>query len=1099
MVRGTWKTVIRDVDRLYAEGTSSGWSDDQLLSRFLTAREEADAAFETIVRRHGPMVLEVCHRLLGNRDDAQDAFQATFLVLARRAGAIAPHPSGSLGPWLHQVACRTAQKARVARRRREVRERRAAARVGTITQDEHPTSVEYDEYRVLHEEVAQLPEKYRAAVVLCYFEALTHDQAAAALRWPVGTVRGYLARARDMLRSRLVRRGVAPALAISVLDSGRSLAATLAPPLVEMTLRAIAKGSVASTVAALSGAIVRGLMVARARRALVVVLVLALGTGSAGLVATHRGARIDPEGPSSRLRIAATRSAEQPVPRAHVDLYGDPLPDGAVARLGTVRLNTASGVGGVAFTPDGKSLASFSFGNGTARIWDPSTGRERRAVEVEELQGGRIFTLSPDGTSILGAERDYNARCMFRLWDTNSGREQRRQIVPKVQGFSMLAYSPDGRTLATLLSGQTVVFWDAEKFSEIRRFQHKQLSLVWIAFSPDSRTLAVAAEDSLKRMLEAQGQVLRNDPAREKGSVRLWDVASGREIRRLPIEGGDARCVVFSPDGRMLAASFYDATIRLFNPTDGEELARIKVNGPMQHRLAFSPDGTILASADDVSGGAPRLAAGIVIGVAAGDAPGDKARHVAAVHLWDVPRRTELLRLPGHDEFVFGIAFSPDGKTLASAGAQKAISLWEVSTGREMFPSVAHRSSVACVVISPADRSVITGGYDNAIRRWDPTTGRELGVIGTHPDPVYDLAMSGDGRFLLSSSLDASVRLWDTTVAQKQGRIMAVDPESRGRGLAFSRDGQLTTAAGKIWEVASGRELATLRDEQGKPFRPWASAAFTPDARGLIATDGGTIWLFDVASGRTVRQVAAPGRQISSIALSPDGRFLASGVNHSVRLWHLPTGREIKQSMGHEAKTNGAASNYVTAAFSPDGRLLVSGSGADFYGGDPSVRVWELASGQEVRRFNGHRAGVYAVAFFPDGHRIASASADATAMVWDLSATDLPRPMNVDSLWVELNNDANRAYRAIGTLVASPEQAVALLSDRLQPIRSDDPDKDTSIGPIATGETLRRLRAIAVLEKVGTREARRVLERLATGLDGARETRDARSALRRLK
>jgi DNA-directed RNA polymerase specialized sigma24 family protein len=128
MVSRTWKTVVRDVDRLYTEGAAAGWSDDQLLARNIKARDYSNTAFETIVRRHGPMVLEVYRRLLGNYDDAQDAFQATFLVLARRARSIAPHPSQSLGPWLYQVASRTARKARGARRRRKARERRAASR-----------------------------------------------------------------------------------------------------------------------------------------------------------------------------------------------------------------------------------------------------------------------------------------------------------------------------------------------------------------------------------------------------------------------------------------------------------------------------------------------------------------------------------------------------------------------------------------------------------------------------------------------------------------------------------------------------------------------------------------------------------------------------------------------------------------------------------------------------------------------------------------------------------------------------------------------------------------------------------------------------------
>ena len=184
---------------------------------------------------------------------------------------------------------------------------------------------------------------------------------------------------------------------------------------------------------------------------------------------------------------------------------------------------------------------------------------------------------------------------------------------------------------------------------------------------------------------------------------------------------------------------------------------------------------------------------------------------------------------------------------------------------------------------------------------------------------------------------------------------------------------------------------------------------------------------------------------------------------------------------------------YVVAAFSPDGRLLVSGCGYDMTNDDPSVRVWELASGREVRRFDGHRAGIYSVAFFPDGHRIATASADATAMVWDVARPNRPPgaapppPLDLDRLWTDLaGDDAARAYRAIWDLVAALERVVLFLADRLKPVTWDDPDKDTSLGPIAKGEMLRRLRAIAVLEKIGTPESRLPLERLASGLEGAR-------------
>ena len=832
----------------------------------------------------------------------------------------------------------------------------------------------------------------------------------------------------------------------------------------------------------------------QARRVLVVLFVLALGTGSARLVATQLGPSIDRDArrlvrksrPPNRLRNGFHQNES-----IFTAIHSRTGPSPASGRTdSTMRTASAEWRSRPTANPSSRSHSLMApHESGTL-----PRAESAQAIEVEALQGGRNFTLLPDGTSLLGAERDYSRRCMFRIWDLKTGRERRRQTLPEVPGFMKLAYSPDGKILATLLSDSTVVLWDVMKLGEIRRLRSQQLNLGTIAFSPNSHIMAITYVDILTRILRGQGQTPPIDPSREKPSVWLWDVESGREIRKFPIEGADACSVAFSPDGMNLAASFFDGTIRLFDPAKGEELARLKVEGRVQNGIAFSPDGTILASISKASNDATGPAGGFMIEAAAGKASRKMKRHAAALHFWDVTRRTEVHRWPAPD-LAEQLVFSPDGKTLA-AGLEKTIWLWDITTGRELFRSSAPRSSVACLVVSPTDGSVITGGYDNAIRRWDPTTGRELGVVGTHPDPVYDLATTSDGRFLLSSSLDATVRLWDMGGKLESSRLMAVDHESRGRGLAFSGDGQLTTAGGKIWEVATGRELATLQNEEGKPFRPWASAAFTLDAKGLVATNGGAIWLFDVATGRTVRQIAAPGFQISSIALSPDGRFLASGVNHSVRLWHLATGREIKQSMGHEAKVGGAPAEYVTVAFSSDGRLLVSGSGGDFYGNDPSVRVWEVASGHEVRRFNGHRAGVYAVAFFADGHRIASASADATAMVWDLSASDQaarshpPRSMNADQLWTELATDANRAYRAIWTLVASPELAVPLLSDRLKPIQSDDPDKDTSIGPIATGETLRRLRAIAVLEKIGTPE--RAPSAGAAG-DGARwGTRDPR-------
>ncbi len=200
MIRDLGHSVIQDVGRLIEEGTSTGSSDEQLLCRFTAARDRSSAAFEAIVRRHGPMVLETCRRLLGGDPHAaEDAFQATFLVLARRARwCVSPIRPARLGPpGSEEVARRTARKARVARSRREKRELCASRRPdATVAASGNPVD-DADDHRILHEEVSRLPEKHRVAIVLCYFEGLTHEQAAASLRWPVGTVRGLvLARAR---------------------------------------------------------------------------------------------------------------------------------------------------------------------------------------------------------------------------------------------------------------------------------------------------------------------------------------------------------------------------------------------------------------------------------------------------------------------------------------------------------------------------------------------------------------------------------------------------------------------------------------------------------------------------------------------------------------------------------------------------------------------------------------------------------------------------------------------------------------------------------------------------------------------------------------
>ena len=297
MSDGRNSTVVRHFGRIFGPGTATGLSDGQLLDRFASGRDEA--AFEALLIRHGPMVLGTCRALLPDPNDADDAFQATFLVLARRAGAV--HVRGSLGPWLHGVSHRVARRGRADRARRN--SRLGDADLASLP-GPPPDSDLADLRRALHEEVGRLPEKYRAPIVLCYLEGLTHDEAAASLRWPVGTVRGRLSRARDLLRPRLLRRGLAPSAALLTATlSEVSARAALPMTLLELTASAASRyaasrlalaGTASAAAATLAKGVLRTMLVSKLNVAAAVALVVGLTAAGTRVVARQDVAG-DPE------------------------------------------------------------------------------------------------------------------------------------------------------------------------------------------------------------------------------------------------------------------------------------------------------------------------------------------------------------------------------------------------------------------------------------------------------------------------------------------------------------------------------------------------------------------------------------------------------------------------------------------------------------------------------------------------------------------------------------------------------------------------------------------------------------------------------------
>jgi RNA polymerase sigma factor (sigma-70 family) len=279
------------LERLFANGTVTSLSEEQLLDRFATERDES--AFEALVERHGPMVLGVCRQFLRDPNDVDDAFQATFLVLVRKAGSL--RRKDLLGNWLYGVACRVALRSRTVGIRRQARVALSESveglpgNGGSSRSEPVSEAVLRDEERPLvHEEVNLLPRKYRTPIVLCYFEGLTHDQAAARLGLPVGTVKGRLSRARDLLRKRLSRRGVAVSSTAMVAHlAGPELKASVPASLTHLTLNAalavVTRGGAAITassavslpVASLTEGVVHTMILSQVKSIVIPVLVAA--------------------------------------------------------------------------------------------------------------------------------------------------------------------------------------------------------------------------------------------------------------------------------------------------------------------------------------------------------------------------------------------------------------------------------------------------------------------------------------------------------------------------------------------------------------------------------------------------------------------------------------------------------------------------------------------------------------------------------------------------------------------------------------------------------------------------------------------------------
>jgi WD40 repeat protein len=578
--------------------------------------------------------------------------------------------------------------------------------------------------------------------------------------------------------------------------------------------------------------------------------------------------------------------------------------------------------------------------------------------------------FSPDGKRVASVGGDVVHRERpgeVKIWDVGAGQEP-VDLHGHTAIVSCVAFSPDGKRLATGSDDQTVRVWDLDTGHVLTL--KTELGVWSVAFSPDGRHVA----------------------AGDERAVTLWELPQGKKILTLENPTVSPTTIAFDKSGRLACGGLLTNTVAIWGLAKPRDPPMLKtLTGPV-YALALSPDGKRLASASG-----KRLMS-TTKDVFLPPAPGE-------LKIWDLATEKEPVPLRGHALQVHSIAFSPDGKRIASGSADRTIRIWDSTNGNELLNLKGHVGVVTGVAFSPDGKQLVSGG-DQTARIWDAIHGQQplaldgaVDVVQVAFDPdgkrlastagnavkIYDLtgganpvifkghrsavtaiAFTTDGQGLASTSWDGDVRVWNTGV-DSQPIILKGDGFNLN-GLAFSPDGKRLASAGqqvRIWDWAGGQVTLTLNE--------WAyHVAFHPDGKLLaLAGKDGTVKIWDLNAVTERWVLRGHTGFVWDVVYSANGRYLASAAQDGiVKLWDAASGQELFSCKGH--------TSYVhNLAFSQGGERLASASD------DGTVKLWDTASGQETLTLKARPFSAGGVAFSPDGHFLASAGDQDRINIWN--------------------------------------------------------------------------------------------------------------------